>query len=252
MAAANGAQRSDRIDPLNDPRLQYNRLRSVRGCHDWLMTYLSFMFQCHYFTEFDKIDDEVYRRWLERVPEFRRSLAQSFKRRQDAVLSLASYLLLERALSRRGHEFYWNEFGKPYLMPQLSQGPPPFFSFSHTDGMAVCCFAETEVGVDVERIADVKDELAGTICTVKERRFLDRSGNPGYHLARFWVLKESYFKALGHGLSLDPRSVDFSGSFPHEFAFETFSDVPGYLAAVCRRGNEAVCRWSSVRFEELE
>ena len=206
---------------------------------------------CYYFTEFDKVNDDVYRHWLERVPEFRRRLALSFQRRQDALLSLASYLLLERALSIHGLVFYWNEFAKPYLTPLLSRGGPPFFNLSHTEGMAFCVVAETEVGGDVERIADVNNEIIETICTPNEKWFLNHSETPEYHLTRFWVLKESYFKALGCGLSLDPKSVDFSDSFPQGYTFETVSDISGYVAAVCRHGSQAASHWINVCLEDL-
>ncbi len=217
---------------------------------------------CYYFTDFDKIDDDVYRNWLARVPDFRRELAMRFRFKRDALLSLASYLLLEKALSDRyGRSirrpaFHWNEFGKPYLNQFEIKEKPPFFNMTHTDGIAVCSLAETEVGIDIERINSVNNSIIDMVCSLEERRFLDRSDDRAFHLARFWVLKESYLKAIGCGLSIDPKNIDFSSRFPKGFSFHIYSRISGFIASVCRRDHfdpedGAESRWIPIGIDDL-
>ena len=221
----------------------------------------------YYFTDFDNVSEEQYRHWLSVVSEERANIATTYRFRKDAMLSLAAYLLLEHALQCRGNTkdhppvFYRNEQGKPYLSPQLAQGSGPFFSLSHTDGIAACYLAEKETGIDVEPTIFSGGKLVPTICSPEEQLFFEQSGFSEDILTRLWVLKESCLKTIGAGLSIDPRSLDFSRYrdettfsatlLSQEFSFHLCSLLPGTLAAVCQQGPPENIQWTQLAASEL-
>jgi len=198
-----------------------------------------------YFTETDKVDAAIFDAWLCRVPEFRRHKAVAYRNREDAVLSLVSYLLLEYALGETNLTFHWNPLGKPYLSPELSAGTCPFFNLSHTPGIAVCAVSESEIGVDVERIFPYDPEIAAQICSPAELRRLEDAEDRSFHLTRLWVYKESFLKATGQGLSVDPRTIDSLGETGKSFQLQT--ELPGILLAVYQRSSIHEANWKHLR-----
>lgn len=116
------------------------------------------------------------------------------------------WFVLTRILHRKPEEIRLrlNEHGKPYLQTDT----PLFFNISHSGKWVVCAFSDTEVGVDIERIA--KERLA-----VAERFFhpeevaglLNTSGQERTDLFfRYWSAKESVLKYMGTGLSASLNS----------------------------------------------
>gem|GEM_PF-622723 len=222
----------------------------------------------YYFTDFENVTEKQYQHWLSGVSEERVKIATAYRYRKDAMLSVAAYLLLEYALKCEGNAkdnppvFYRNEHGKPYLSPLLAQGSGPFFSLSHTDGIAACYLAENEVGIDVEQTITSGSELVPTICSPEEQIFFEQSGFSDASLTRFWVLKESCLKSIGAGLSIDPRHLDFSRYrdetifsatlLSKEFSFHLCPLLPGTLAAVCVQGMPENIQWTRLDASELQ
>ena len=100
-------------------------------------------------------------------------------------------------------------YGKPYFKYRKDI----HFNISHCDGIAVCAIAGASVGIDVERIAPVTDNLAGRVLTAEELGQLSREpkDSPEYLeiFYRFWTLKESAVKQSGQGLARDLRELPF-------------------------------------------
>ena len=67
----------------------------------------------------------------------------------------------------------------------------PFFSLSHTEGLAVCAIGETPVGVDAERPRELASGTAQKLMTPEEAQQFD--------FFRLWTLRESAFKLTGRG-----------------------------------------------------
>ncbi|MDR2705801.1 MAG: 4'-phosphopantetheinyl transferase superfamily protein [Planctomycetaceae bacterium] len=164
-----------------------------------------------YHTEISHLTEEHFQQMLHEVPEFRRQHALSYRNRNDTILCLAAYQLLKQALGTKDNPvFYRNNFGKPYLTELLDAGTPPFFNISHTHGLAVCVIADTEIGIDVETPFAFDADLAEVICTPNELQTLEQLSinEKTTMLNRLWVQKESYLKAIGKGLLLEPKSIE--------------------------------------------
>jgi len=108
--------------------------------------------------------------------------------------------------------FEYSEYGKPKLS---SPNTDLRFNLSHSRERAlIACTRGGEIGVDIECIRlDLEvNDLAQRFFSVAENERLRALPSGLKHLAfwRCWTCKEAYAKALGKGLSLDPRGLDVS------------------------------------------
>ena len=93
----------------------------------------------------------------------------------------------------------YNEHGKPYL-----ENNELFFNISHSGIYTILGISDKEIGVDIEKIKEVKDNLINKICSEKEKRLIKTPED----FTLIWVKKESYVKYLGIGLSYGLENVD--------------------------------------------
>jgi 4'-phosphopantetheinyl transferase len=89
----------------------------------------------------------------------------------------------------------------------------PRFSIAHGGGLVAVAFARCEVGIDLEPLIPLGDELEGLVriyASEGEAR-AQRALPPALRERAFlemWVRKESVLKATGMGLRCDPRELD--------------------------------------------
>lgn len=92
------------------------------------------------------------------------------------------------------------EHGKPYVdLLDLSV----FYNLSHSGDYIVAVFAESEVGIDIERISRPRLEVARRFFHPGEIRQLedaDEASRKGLFF-HYWSVKESFLKYIGCGLS---------------------------------------------------
>lgn len=120
---------------------------------------------------------------------------------------LASYLDMKPG----DLSFRYSEWGKPAL---AVDGPNDLhFNLSHsadTALLAVC--AQTEIGVDIEEVRPLKEDVAGQFFSAAECSDLNALPEPvrlvGFY--RCWTRKEAFVKAHGQGLSLSLKGFDVS------------------------------------------
>ena len=111
--------------------------------------------------------------------------------------------------------------GKPYL----TRYPGVQFNLSHSGPWGVCAMSEAPVGVDLELVRPLRQNVAG--------RF-------------FWTRKESFIKALGKGLTMPLNSFsvledvlyrDGLAWYFHEYPLEG-----GYLTLCCQQPEARLIR----------
>lgn len=140
--------------------------------------------------------------------------------------------------------------GKPFL--DALHLPPIHFSLSHTEGLALFAFGtQCALGIDVEAVADLPDCDALAALALSDREFFEfralPTGMRPQAFLRYWTAKEACLKALGRGLSLDPRRVELNTpSRPvgvasvteddqdgrTEWQFRIFEPAPRFVASV--------------------
>ena len=145
--------------------------------------------------------------------------ATSFKFDQHRNLYIAAHVFLRKVLSYHSTlppedwRFYQTSNGKPYIDNSMYQSMQ--FNLSHTKGMIVCAVNKThEVGVDVEGLRPLKymEQMSRRNYTHREYDDIFSNNSPEKQLQRFytyWTLKESFVKALGCGLSMPLKKIEF-------------------------------------------
>ena len=139
--------------------------------------------------------------------------------------------------------------GKPRLdPPQKLQ-----FNVSHSGTAGLIAVADTDLGIDIERIQPRRDlpGLARRVFTEREREAIAGEETAFY---RHWVAKEAFVKATGRGVTsvrsfevlLDApggaRLVHVGGDAEEaqRWTLEELAAPPGYRAAVVIRGERRI------------
>lgn len=147
-----------------------------------------------------KMTEADYQRMISELSEERAERAERYQKKEDRYLSAGAGHLLDVALKKMGREekslkYYYNDRGKPYV---IGIG----FNLSHSGTIAALALGNQEVGVDVQKIVPVKEELIERVCTEREYAYL--SGFSGMarerEFFRLWTAKESASKYIGSGL----------------------------------------------------
>jgi 4'-phosphopantetheinyl transferase len=107
--------------------------------------------------------------------------------------------------------FEYGPAGKPYSLLQPEQWQLNF-NLSHSEGTAALAVsAGFEIGIDVERIRPIEDDILPLIFSASERAQFDALSRPQRNTAFFhnWARKEACLKALGTGLQAPPTHFEF-------------------------------------------
>ena len=102
-------------------------------------------------------------------------------------------------------EYIYNEFGKPYIKDSNL-----YFSLSHSNGVIALAVSKEEIGLDIELIKDVKDNLAHKAMNEAEYNIykgLSKNDKISYFY-EVWTSKEAYVKKLGSTLTLNPSNIN--------------------------------------------
>ena len=136
---------------------------------------------------------------LRGLPEELRKKALRYRKEDDQLRSIGSSFLLLKAA--KGHEIHYSPEGKPFVDGEK------YFNISHSGDYVVLAEADSPVGVDVERVADIgiNDDLKNVALTEREKLWVRDS------LLRFyvvWTRKESLIKCEGSGFVSEPCEID--------------------------------------------
>ena len=189
---------------------EFSERMARRECSDVALWY------CHT----GSLGDADLTSWGALLSDGERARRDRFLFAEDKRDFIASHALLRRALSQYGGvapaewRFEANGFGKPAVVAEQAGEPPLAFNLSHTRGLVACAITRgASVGIDVERCerSVAGSEIASRYFAASEIRQLQMCP-PDQYPTRFlelWVLKESYIKAVGSGLSLGLHSFSF-------------------------------------------
>lgn len=136
---------------------------------------------------------------LSGLPEDLRKKALRYRKEDDQLRSIGSSFLLLKA--SKGYEVHYSKEGKPFVDGEL------YFNISHSGDYVVLAEADSPVGVDVERVADIgiNDGLKNIALTEREKLWVKDS------LLRFyvvWTRKESLIKCEGGGFISEPNQIE--------------------------------------------
>lgn len=172
-----------------------------------------------YITDVTGIDSGALYPWL--IPERKKRL-DAYKRTEDKRLLLGAELAYIYGLCdylgtdiQNAGEVYSlkrsrSELGKPYLPERRDV----HFNLSHSGTYAICAFSDSPVGTDIERMSDEYMDVAAHFFTADEKQELMLLSGvmQKRRFFEYWVMKESYLKATGKGMTvaLDSFSIEKS------------------------------------------
>lgn len=178
----------------------------------------------------DRIWDFDLAAALAAVSPERRAYATKYIHELDQRLSVASFLLLKRALSQEfGMDsvppFVYDSNGKP----RLEGFPDMHFNLSHCREAVACAVGSTPVGIDVECMGKLDADVVAMTMSQREQERIAASPQPEVEFTRLWTMKESLFKLIGKNQDEDIRSMLDNVA---DYHFQT-TIYPRYICTVC-------------------
>lgn len=166
--------------------------------------------------------------------------------------------LLGEALVRFALKKYWNLTSEDYRIDRGEKGKPfivgvenVFFNISHSGDYVVCAVSDREIGIDIEKRAKARMEVAGRFFhgeEVAQLKMLEEDKQDQLFF-NYWSVKESFLKYIGTGLTrpLNSFIVSFSGG--DVSLFEGGNKLPLYVHA-CPVDDRYACH-VCCEYEEL-
>jgi 4'-phosphopantetheinyl transferase len=106
------------------------------------------------------------------------------------------YLASQKLTNLQFGIFEYTKAGKPFLPGYFP------FSISHSNSLAAVLISEKEVGIDLEKIVDIKNtEDFSSFFSVSELNQIESSDNRMEMFFYYWTIKEAILKFTGEGIS---------------------------------------------------
>ena len=180
-------------------------------------------------------DDNTFLFFFNKLNKVQKEKVKEYSLRKKQNILLSEYLLYNYFFSNE--KFFYNQYGKPYLKNK-------YFNISHADNYLVLGIADEEIGVDMQKITFKKnveklfsEEEQNLLKTAKEKIF-----------TRYWVLKESYAKYLGVGIS---KKILQETIKKKDVYFYEYEDLNGYMIAVCLKNKHPKEKINYLTLNEL-
>ena len=190
-------------------------------------------------------DAERFQQLYRQVSAARRAKVDRIRLEKDKCLSLGAGALLEAALAAEGVSDFTMTCGHNGK-PRLAHTQNIHFSLSHSGTKVMCAVSDSDIGCDVERVAEIDMQIARRFFCAGEYESLMQCGDDEKRkilFFRYWTLKESFLKATGRGfqLPLNQFCVSFhDGDITvsqsvdqRNYYFQEFDLNDGYRYALC-------------------
>ena len=201
------------------------------------------------------IEDSLLSAYMHLLPPDEQAQQQRFQfpkhRRQYLVTRALARTTLSRytGIDPLDLHFSKNDYGRPEIA-YTDRSYPVRFNLSHTDGLIACAVVlKKDIGVDVESVDHRKIDLSSVdrFFSLKEAADFQLCSRKRERFFEYWVLKESYIKARGLGLSLpldqfsfhvsdhEPIRISFDQGFddnPQRWKFFLFKPTTSHRAAI--------------------
>lgn len=123
----------------------------------------------------------------------------------EEIESLRRYKVQESFYEKIASQYLKNKYVGAYTISE--HGKPIsdscFFNISHSKGLVVLAIGERSIGVDIEKIRPISEELKRHVTSEEEYEAM--KGDSDFF--RIWTNKESLLKALGKGIDRLLREV---------------------------------------------
>lgn len=167
--------------------------------------------QVNVFDNMALITETEVQQMLPMVSEQRKIQALRFKHIFGQFACLKAFLMLKELIETHlqstvdadSMEFGYNEHGKPYLLNY----PDIHFSISHCKNALIVAVHNDEIGVDVESVRPLNEELAAYVMNDNELYLIHSEAQPEIAFVRLWTQKEAVLKYLGTGITNNLKNI---------------------------------------------
>ena len=147
---------------------------------------------------------------------------------EDKMRSLAGYILLYRGAkelyNKTDINITFNKNGKPIC-------EFCFFNISHSAQRVVCVFSDNPIGVDIQKICEIKPRKEYKLFTHKESSYVNQSKQDlSFKYLEIFTKKEAAIKMQGLAIA-DAIKID---TFSKEFYFDT-KIVDDFIITICSK-----------------
>lgn len=161
----------------------------------------------------DEIDEKVSLRLSGYISNYKKKKISKYRFAEDRNRCLIGELLARYIICRKYNlsfevvEFYEDSFGKP----KVTNYKDIHFNISHSGSWVVCAIDDMPIGIDVELIKPIDIGVAKRFYSREEylKLMMLNEEERMEYFYKLWTLKESYIKAIGHGLLKDISSCSF-------------------------------------------
>lgn len=212
----------------------------------------------------DENNKRIFQALEQNIPKEKKKTVKKFYYDIDRYRTISGYSLLKYLAKKyyniSEYTFRYNKYGKPYF----NEYENIFFNISHSHEWVICGISNNEIGVDVEKIKDLKNKayilgVAKQIMTDDELEHLKKcNGNTlNSEFFRYWTAKEALLKCIGSGLadSLNYKICPAeNGSFTVENDIVNIKHInlsDEYFLSVCMKKNSYKTVLSILNLYEL-
>ncbi len=147
---------------------------------------------------------------------------------EDKMRSLAGYILLYRGAkelyNKTDINITFNKNGKPIC-------DFCYFNISHSAQRVICVFSDNPIGVDIQKICEIKPRQEYKLFTQKESSYVNQfEQGLSFRYLEIFTKKEAALKMQGLRLA-DSTKID---TFSKEFNFDT-KTVDDFIVTVCSK-----------------
>lgn len=154
------------------------------------------------------VSENELNQWFDAMSESRKEEVLNLKNESKRASKIIADYICRKAVSEfcsipeSEIIFAKGEFGKPF-----AAGLDVHFSVSHSGDLVICAVSETEIGIDVEKIRNIRLDAAKRFACESELEYIADNTQRFFEI---WTLKEAYFKCIGTGLGSDIKNVYFN------------------------------------------
>lgn len=149
--------------------------------------------------------------------------------------NLLTQLLEEMGLNSK-ISFGYNEYGKPYI----KEYQDVHFNFSHSSYFSSCVVSNKEIGLDIEKKRIIPENRLEKLwlrtMNVEQIKSIRSAKDQSYQFLKFWVIKESFAKLKGIGLSIGLKRINIDEQQvwidADNKAYYSFFEEEGFLFSV--------------------
>lgn len=179
---------------------------------------------------------------FDNMSNYRKDKYLQIKSASSKAECMAGSYLLNHALmpyNLREADLYYT-FGKN-KKPYISNIEDFYFNISHSGQYAILSVSDNEIGCDIQKTGNIKQNIAKRFFSQVENEFLNSFDNDRKEkeFFRLWSIKEAYLKYTGDGLSkeLSSFSVIYKDNIPSisddaNVKIREYSNIPGYFISV--------------------